>query len=117
MKLDSSIAAVVTGGASGLGDATVRALAAHGVKIAIFDLERQREQGEALLKEIGGGVFCPANVTSEEEIDAAFDARRAQPTARSASWSTAPAPATPPAPRAATARPARSRPSPPTPST
>ena len=77
MKLDSSIAAVVTGGASGLGGATVRALAAHGVKIAIFDLERQRERGEALLKEIGGGVFCPANVTSEEEIDAAFAQARA----------------------------------------
>jgi NAD(P)-dependent dehydrogenase (short-subunit alcohol dehydrogenase family) len=76
MKLDSSIAAVVTGGASGLGGATVRALAAHGVKIAILDLERQREKGEALAKEFGG-VFCPANVTSEEEVDAAFDAARA----------------------------------------
>lgn len=76
MKLDSSIAAVVTGGASGLGGATVRALAAHGVKIAILDLERQREKGEALAKEIGG-VFCAANVTSEEEVDAAFDRARA----------------------------------------
>jgi NAD(P)-dependent dehydrogenase (short-subunit alcohol dehydrogenase family) len=76
MKLDSSIAAVVTGGASGLGGATVRALAAHGVKIAILDLERQREKGEALAKEVGG-VFCAANVTSEEEVDAAFDAARA----------------------------------------
>ena len=75
MKLDSSIAAVVTGGASGLGGATVRALAAHGVKIAILDLERQREKGEALAKEIGG-VFCAANVTSEEEVDAAFDKAR-----------------------------------------
>ena len=76
MKLDSSIAAVVTGGASGLGGATVRALAAHGVKVAILDLERQREKGEALAKEIGG-VFCAANVTSEEEVDAAFDKARA----------------------------------------
>jgi len=76
MKLDSSIAAVVTGGASGLGGATVRALAAHGVKIAILDLERQREKGEALAKEVGG-VFCPADVTSEEEVDKAFDAARA----------------------------------------
>ena len=72
MKLDTSIAAVVTGGASGLGEATVRALAAHGVKIAIFDLERQAEKAAALLKEIGGGVFCAANVTSEAEVDAAF---------------------------------------------
>jgi NAD(P)-dependent dehydrogenase (short-subunit alcohol dehydrogenase family) len=75
MKLDSSIAAVVTGGASGLGGATVRALAAQGVKVAILDLERQREKGEALAKEIGG-VFCAANVTSEEEVDAAFDKAR-----------------------------------------
>ena len=76
MKLDSSIAAVVTGGASGLGAATVRALHAHGVKIAILDLERQREKGEAMAKQVGG-VFCAANVTSEEEVDAAFDAARA----------------------------------------
>ena len=39
---------IVTGGASGLGEATCRALAKHGVKIAIFDL--QKEKGE---KEIG----------------------------------------------------------------
>ena len=47
MKLDSSIAAVVTGGASGLGEATARALAAHGVKVAIFDLSASAK-GEAL---------------------------------------------------------------------
>ncbi len=46
MKLDSSVAAVVTGGASGLGAATARALAAKGVKVAVFDL--QKEKGEAL---------------------------------------------------------------------
>jgi NAD(P)-dependent dehydrogenase (short-subunit alcohol dehydrogenase family) len=77
MKLDSSISAVVTGGASGLGGATVRALAAEGVKIAIFDLPHQEEKANALLKEIGGGVFCPCNVTSEEEVDAAFAKARA----------------------------------------
>ena len=77
MKLDNTIAAVVTGGASGLGEATVRALAAHGVKIAIFDLERQGEKAAALLKEIGGGVFCAADVTSEAEVDAAFAKARA----------------------------------------
>ena len=76
MKLDNTISAIVTGGASGLGEATVRKLAAHGVKIAILDLERQREKGEALAKEFGG-VFCAANVTSEEEIDAAFAKARA----------------------------------------
>jgi NAD(P)-dependent dehydrogenase (short-subunit alcohol dehydrogenase family) len=77
MKLDSSISAVLTGGASGLGEATTRALAKHGVKIAIFDLPRQEEKANALLKEIGGGVFCPCNVTSEEEVDAAFAKARA----------------------------------------
>jgi NAD(P)-dependent dehydrogenase (short-subunit alcohol dehydrogenase family) len=69
MKLDSSIAAVVTGGASGLGEATVRALAAHGVKVAIFDMNEAR--GEAVAADVGG-VFCKCNVTSDEEVDAAF---------------------------------------------
>ena len=74
MKLDSSIAAVVTGGASGLGEATVRALAAQGVKCAIFDMNEAK--GEAVAKEVGG-VFCKVNVTSEEEVDAAFAKARA----------------------------------------
>jgi NAD(P)-dependent dehydrogenase (short-subunit alcohol dehydrogenase family) len=69
MKLDNSVAAVVTGGASGLGAATARALAARGVKVAIFDL--QTEKGEALASEIGG-VFCEVNVTSDESVDAGF---------------------------------------------
>jgi NAD(P)-dependent dehydrogenase (short-subunit alcohol dehydrogenase family) len=38
MRLDASIAAVVTGGASGLGAATARRLARHGVRVALFDL-------------------------------------------------------------------------------
>jgi NAD(P)-dependent dehydrogenase (short-subunit alcohol dehydrogenase family) len=82
MELNSSVAAVVTGGASGLGEATVRALASHGVKVAIFDMNA--EKGEAVAKSVGG-VFCKVNVTSEEEVDAASP-RRAPPTARSASW-------------------------------
>ncbi|MFM5908166.1 MAG: SDR family NAD(P)-dependent oxidoreductase, partial [Novosphingobium sp.] len=45
MKIDNSIAAIVTGGASGLGRASVEALAAAGVKVAIFDLNE--EAGEA----------------------------------------------------------------------
>src|SRR4051812_26923034 len=69
MQLNSSVAAVVTGGASGLGAATVRALAAQGVKVAIFDMNEQK--GEAVAKEVGG-VFCKVNVTSDEEVDAAF---------------------------------------------
>jgi NAD(P)-dependent dehydrogenase (short-subunit alcohol dehydrogenase family) len=74
MKLDSSVAAVVTGGASGLGAATSRALAAHGVKVAIFDFNE--EKGEAVAKEIGG-VFCKVDVTSDKEVDAAFAKARA----------------------------------------
>ena len=69
MKLDSSVSAVVTGGASGLGEATVRALAAQGVKVAIFDMNE--EKGEAVAKDVGG-VFCKCNVTSDEDVDAAF---------------------------------------------
>ena len=76
MKLDSTVAAVVTGGASGLGEATARALAAKGVRVAIFDL--QADKGEALAAEIGG-VFCNVNVTSDESVDAGFAKARARP--------------------------------------
>jgi NAD(P)-dependent dehydrogenase (short-subunit alcohol dehydrogenase family) len=74
MKLDSSISAVITGGASGLGAATARLLASHGVKVGIFDLNE--ELGEQLAKEIGG-VFCKVNVTSSPEVDAGFVKSRA----------------------------------------
>ncbi len=69
MKLDNTVSAVITGGASGLGAATARRLAAKGVKIAIFDL--QEEKGEALAQELGG-VFCKVNVTDEASVDAGF---------------------------------------------
>ena len=74
MKLDASISAVVTGGASGLGAATARRLAAQGVKVAIFDLNEAA--GQALAQELGG-VFCKVNVTSEADVDAGFAAARA----------------------------------------
>jgi len=74
MELNASVAAVVTGGASGLGEATARALAARGVKVAIFDLNEGK--GEAVAAELGG-VFCKVNVTSEEEVDAGFAKARA----------------------------------------
>ena len=69
MKLDNTVAAVITGGASGLGAATARALAAKGVKVAIFDL--QEEKGKAIAAEIGG-VFCEVNVTDDASVDAGF---------------------------------------------
>ena len=51
----NGIAAIVTGGASGLGGATARLLAARGAKVAIFDLNA--EVGEATAREIGGAYF------------------------------------------------------------
>ena len=74
MQLDSSIAAVVTGGASGLGAATARALAARGLKVALFDLNA--EAGEVMAKDIGG-VFCEVNVTDEASPLAGFEKARA----------------------------------------
>ena len=74
MKLNSDISAVITGGASGLGAATARKLAAEGVKVALFDLNA--EKGEALASELGG-VFCETNVTSCESVDTAFEKSRA----------------------------------------
>jgi NAD(P)-dependent dehydrogenase (short-subunit alcohol dehydrogenase family) len=74
MKLDSTISAVITGGASGLGAATARRLAASGVKVALFDLNETA--GEALAKELGG-VFCLVDVTKEESVDAGFAKSRA----------------------------------------
>ena len=86
MEVSSNTPAVVTGGASGLGEATARAIAAKGAKVAIFDMNE--EKGEAVAKDIGG-VFCKVNV-------------------RSVSSSTARASATPSRPPSATSRPARS---------
>jgi len=74
MELNSSVAAVVTGAASGLGEATARALAAQGVKVAIFDMNEQR--GQEVAAELGG-VFCKVNVTVDEEVQAGFERARA----------------------------------------
>ncbi|MEM7000509.1 MAG: SDR family NAD(P)-dependent oxidoreductase [Pseudomonadota bacterium] len=74
MKLDSTVSAVITGGASGLGAATARALSAHGVKVALFDLNA--EKGEVLAAELGG-VFCEVNVTDDASVDAGFAKARA----------------------------------------
>src|SRR4029078_8827001 len=83
--------AVITGGASGLGAATARALAAVGVKVAIFDFNA--EKGEALdsslrglycnerraeaLASSLGGVFCKVDVRSDADVDAGFAKSRA----------------------------------------
>jgi NAD(P)-dependent dehydrogenase (short-subunit alcohol dehydrogenase family) len=59
----------VTGAASGLGEATARALAGRGAKVAVFD--RDIERGGKVAGEIGG-IFCEVDVTSEEKVAAAF---------------------------------------------
>jgi NAD(P)-dependent dehydrogenase (short-subunit alcohol dehydrogenase family) len=65
MRIDSSVSAVVTGGASGLGRATAEALAAAGAKVAIFDVNE--EAGEEVAAAIGG-LFCKVDITSEQSV-------------------------------------------------
>jgi NAD(P)-dependent dehydrogenase (short-subunit alcohol dehydrogenase family) len=74
MHLSKNIAAVVTGGASGLGEATARALAAKGVKVGLFDMNEER--GEQVAQDIGG-VFAKVNVADESSVDAGFEKIRA----------------------------------------
>jgi NAD(P)-dependent dehydrogenase (short-subunit alcohol dehydrogenase family) len=69
----NGLAAVVTGAASGLGEATARELAARGAKVAVFDRDVQR--GEQVAGEIGG-VFCEVDVTSDDKVKAAFEKAR-----------------------------------------
>ena len=76
----SGLAAIVTGGASGLGAATCKILAEAGAKVAIFDL--QDELGEATAGEVGG-IYCRCDVTSAEDAEAAIaKAKEAQGVAR-----------------------------------
>ncbi|MBW0144678.1 SDR family oxidoreductase [Sphingomicrobium clamense] len=70
----NGVAAVVTGGASGLGEATARKLASQGAKVAIFD--RNAERGEKVAEEIGG-TFCEVDVTSDDSVAAGFENARA----------------------------------------
>lgn len=67
-------AAVVTGGASGLGQASARALAGAGFKVAIFDIND--EAGEATAQEIGG-TFHHVDIMSEQSVEDGFAAARA----------------------------------------
>jgi NAD(P)-dependent dehydrogenase (short-subunit alcohol dehydrogenase family) len=74
MKLGNNISAVVTGGASGLGEATARALASEGVRVAILD--RDAERGESIAAELGG-CFCAVDVADPASVTAALSAARA----------------------------------------
>ena len=69
MKITNDTAAIVTGGASGLGEGTARRLAAEGAKVALFDLNAER--GEAVAAELGG-VFCQVNVADAASVEAGF---------------------------------------------
>jgi NAD(P)-dependent dehydrogenase (short-subunit alcohol dehydrogenase family) len=62
------IGALVAGGASGLGEATARELAARGARVTVADLNEER--GSALAAEIGG-AFAAADVTDEAQVQAA----------------------------------------------
>jgi len=65
----------VTGGASGLGEATVRALVARGASVAFYDLPRSK--GGELEKELGAATrFLPGDVTDETQVQEALDAAR-----------------------------------------
>ena len=61
----SGVSAIVTGGASGIGAATARRLAAKGAKVVVADL--QADKGAALADEIGG-AFCNVDVTNTDDI-------------------------------------------------
>ncbi|UOE19341.1 SDR family oxidoreductase [Thermobifida halotolerans] len=67
----NGVAAVVSGGASGLGEATVRELTSAGATVVIADLNAER--GEALAEEVGG-VFVRTDVSDEEQVQAAVRA-------------------------------------------
>jgi NAD(P)-dependent dehydrogenase (short-subunit alcohol dehydrogenase family) len=76
----SQQAAIVAGGASGLGAATARAMAAAGAKVAIFD--RNAEAGQAIAQQIGG-TFCQTDVTDPASVaQAIIDAATAHGPAR-----------------------------------
>ncbi|WP_299612366.1 SDR family NAD(P)-dependent oxidoreductase [uncultured Tateyamaria sp.] len=72
MKLDTT-RAVVTGGASGLGEATARHFAAHGAQVTVLD--RDSNRGTQVAEEIGGH-FAETDVTDEDSVTAAIDLAR-----------------------------------------
>jgi len=74
MKIDPMLSAIVTGGASGLGLATVKALREAGAKVAIFDLNE--DAGNAIATELGA-TFCKVDIMSEDSVLAGFDQARA----------------------------------------
>mgnify|MGYP000970424372 FL=1 len=75
MRITDSTVALVTGGASGLGGATVRRLVADGAKAVVLDLPGS--PGAAFAAELGDAVrFVPTDVRDEAQVQAAVDAAR-----------------------------------------
>lgn len=74
MELNSNVTAIVTGGASGLGEGTARMLAAKGVKVGIFDMNAER--GKMVAKEIDG-VFTKVDVSNADNVEEGLDFIRA----------------------------------------
>ena len=74
MKISADSAAIVSGGASGLGLATARRLAGAGARVAILDLNE--EAGTAAAAEIGG-IFIATDVTQPDAVADALDSARA----------------------------------------
>ena len=74
MRIGEKIPAIVTGGASGLGEACVRALRARGAPVAILDL--QKDRGEAVAAETGA-LFVETDVTLDTSVAAALAAAAA----------------------------------------
>ncbi|MCV6545735.1 MAG: SDR family NAD(P)-dependent oxidoreductase [Cohaesibacter sp.] len=74
MDIKAGMAAIVTGGASGLGEATARRLAGQGMKVALFDMNDMR--GKQVANEIGG-LFCHVDVSDEASVDGALQKARA----------------------------------------
>ena len=74
MKLSNSISAVITGGGSGLGEGTARALSSAGVKVGILDVNA--EAGERIAAELGG-VFASADVADPKSVTDALALVRA----------------------------------------
>lgn len=70
----SGSAAIVTGGASGLGLASARMLVSRGARVAIFDMNE--EAGVSAADDLGG-VFCKVNVADEAEVTAGLAAAEA----------------------------------------
>ena len=75
MRIDSGVAAIVTGGASGLGHASVKALRAAGARVSIFDMNP--ETGARVAEETAA-TFCQVNVLDEDSLDAGFEKAAAE---------------------------------------